>query len=270
MAVVGAFLLPGSPLPLLVPENPPWLPLVDGMKEAGRRVAALEPDVVVVYSTQWLAVLDQLWLTRPLMEGVHVDETWHEFGEIPFSLKVDREFAEACIDRANRDGPRSKAVDYDAFPVDTGTLVAARYLDPGGTMKFAMTSNNLYHDAELTRGIGALVRGAAEETDRRVVVVGVGGMSGTLFRDEIAIDEDRIANARDDQWNRRVLALLEKAELAEMSECWESFASEARVDMGFKHLAFLLGALGGSYAGAEVLAYGPTYGAGAAVVAFQA
>ncbi len=270
VSVVGAFLLPGSPLPLLKRDNPPWQALASGMEEAGRRCAELAPDVVVVYSTQWLAVLDQLWQTRGEVSGVHVDETWHEFGEIPFSLRVDKAFAERCLAIANRETVRSRAVDYDAFPIDTGTLVAAHFLDPADRFTFGMTSNNLYHDREMTRRIGAVVREAAAEGEKSVVVVGVGGLSGTLYREAIEIRSDAVATSGDDDWNRRVLALLEKRDLAELESLWDDYCGAARVDMGLKHLAFVLGALGGVFERAEVLAYGPTYGAGAAVVSFSA
>ncbi|MDH3893349.1 MAG: tRNA U-34 5-methylaminomethyl-2-thiouridine biosynthesis protein, partial [Chromatiales bacterium] len=40
----------------------------------------------------------------------------------------------------------------------------------------------------------------------------------------------------------------------------------ARVDMGFKHVFLLLGALGNSYSAANLLAYGPLDGTGAAVI----
>ncbi|MCG8695399.1 MAG: tRNA U-34 5-methylaminomethyl-2-thiouridine biosynthesis protein, partial [Minwuiales bacterium] len=35
MTVVSAFLVPGTPLPLLRPDNPPWAPLVAGYQAAG-------------------------------------------------------------------------------------------------------------------------------------------------------------------------------------------------------------------------------------------
>ena len=46
-------------------------------------------------------------------------------------------------------------------------------------------------------------------------------------------------------------------------------AGGARVDMGFKHFAWLAGAMGERWShGATVHAYGPIYGSGAAVVEF--
>ena len=90
-----------------------------------------------------------------------------------------------------------------------------------------------------------------------------------VHREAIDIASDRIARSEDDEWNRRVLELLAAGKIAELESLWESFATQAKADMGFKHLAFVLGALGGAYGRAEILGYGPTYGAGAAVIAFE-
>lgn len=54
----------------------------------------------------------------------------------------------------------------------------------------------------------------------------------------------------------------------------QELAAEAgaavRVDMGFKHFAWLAGAMGERWSGgATVHAYGPIYGSGAAVVEFH-
>ena len=48
------------------------------------------------------------------------------------------------------------------------------------------------------------------------------------------------------------------------------YAREARADMGFKHFAWVLGAIGGRFHSGTVHAYGPIYGSGAAVVEFHA
>jgi 2-aminophenol/2-amino-5-chlorophenol 1,6-dioxygenase alpha subunit len=66
-----------------------------------------------------------------------------------------------------------------------------------------------------------------------------------------------------------VLSLMEQGKIEELLAVCPDYAAEARVDMGFKHLAFLLGAMGGSFSGATVHGYGPLYGAGGAVVEFR-
>ena len=103
MTVVAAFLVPGSPLPLLRPENLPWGRLATGYERAGRALAAARPDAVLVYSTQWLAVLDQLWQTRPQVSGTHVDDNWYEYGDLDFDIRIDTELAYACIAASPQD-----------------------------------------------------------------------------------------------------------------------------------------------------------------------
>jgi 2-aminophenol/2-amino-5-chlorophenol 1,6-dioxygenase alpha subunit len=78
MTIVSAFLLLGNPLPYLRSDNPAWAPLHDAGHEAGRALAASNPDVLLVYSTQWMAVLDQLWQAREHSTDLYVDENWYE------------------------------------------------------------------------------------------------------------------------------------------------------------------------------------------------
>jgi len=69
MTIVSAFLMPGNPLPLLKGDNPPWKLLADAARKAGAALRDSRPDVLLVYSTQWIAVLDELWQTRPHSVG---------------------------------------------------------------------------------------------------------------------------------------------------------------------------------------------------------
>lgn len=267
--VVAAFLVPGSPLPMVHPDNPPWGRLADAMTRAGEHLEEAQPDTVVIYSTQWIAVLDQLWLTRERLEGVHVDENWHEYGDLPFDIRIDTELASAGVAATGEAGIKAKGVDYDGFPVDTGTIVAANFLNPGGRRPLVVTANNVYHDWERTQLLGRIAVDTARGLDRKIAVVGVGGLSGSFFRRAIDVTDDRIATETEDAWNRKILGLMETGDVDTLlAEC-PRYAQEARVDMGFKHLAFLLGALGDTFSGARVHAYEPLYGAGGAVVEFD-
>jgi 2-aminophenol/2-amino-5-chlorophenol 1,6-dioxygenase alpha subunit len=267
--VVAAFLLPGSPLPMVQGDNPPWGRLAQAMTAAGKSLVAAKPDTMVVYSTQWIAVLDQLWQTRAKLEGLHVDENWHEYGDLPFNIRIDTELAAAAIERTAKVSIKAKGVDYDGFPLDTGTIVAAHFLDPHGRLPFVITANNVYHDWDRTALLGKIAVDAARQLSRKIAVVGVGGLSGSFFRQSIDIRQDHIASAAEDEWNRKMLGLMEQGDVkALLAEC-PRYAQEARVDMGFKHMAFILGALGNTFRSATVRAYEPLYGAGGAVVEFH-
>jgi ABC-type branched-subunit amino acid transport system permease subunit len=267
--VVAAFLVPGSPLPVLRPANPPWKAIAEGYEAARKSLAAAKPDVILLYSSQWLAVLDELWQGKPRVSGLHVDENWHEYGELRYDLRVDVSLARACVAAAGEAGIRSKLVDYEGFPIDTGTIVANGFLNPYKDIPVLIAANNLYHDWDTTRRLGEIAVEQAIAQGKRCAVVAVGGLSGTIFREEIDLAQDRIASQSDDTWNRDVLRLMEQGKVEELVAEVPNYARQAKVDMGFKALAWLLGATGGRLGKATVHAYGPVYGAGAAVVEFK-
>ncbi|MXY41364.1 MAG: alpha/beta hydrolase fold domain-containing protein [Rhodospirillaceae bacterium] len=265
-AVVAAFLVPGTPLPLLRPDAPGWKTLLDGYREAARSLEKARPDVLLVYSTQWIAVLDQLWQTRPRVRGIHVDENWHAFGDLAYDFDIDAELAQACIDQSDDVGVRSKPVNYDRFPIDTGTIVAANLLNPESRRPLVLASNNLYHDGALTGRLAALAVQCAAEQGKRVALIGVGGLSGAVHRREIDPAEDSFAGDADDHWNRRLLDALIAGDVSQLRALLPDYAANARGDMGMKHLEWLLGGAGAQWRGAYVHAYGPVWGSGAAVV----
>ncbi len=264
--VVAAFLVPGTPLPLLRPDAPGWKALFEGCEAAARSLEKARPDVLLVYSTQWVAVLDQLWQTRPRVRGIHVDENWHAFGDLAYDFDVDAELAQACIDQSDDVGVRSKPVNYDRFPIDTGTIVAANLLNPESRWPLAVASNNLYHDGALTGRLAALAVQCAADQGKRVALIGVGGLSGAVHRREIDPAEDSFAGDADDHWNRRLLDALIAGDASQLRALLPDYAANARADMGMKHLEWLLGGMGAQWCGAYVHAYGPVWGSGAAVV----
>ncbi len=266
MAVVAAFLVPGNPLPLLKPGNPPWKPLLGGFARAAEVLAAARPDVLLVYSTQWIAVLDQLWQTRAHTHGVQVDDNWYAHGDLPVDLRVDVALAEACIAGCAAIDVRAKGVDYDGFPIDSGTIVADTLLNRG-RVPLVIAANNVYHDFAAVERLAAMAVGAATEQGKRVAVVAVGGLSGAYFDTDIDLADDRIRHDADDAANRGFLAALAGGADSARAALGD-YAAAAHPDMGMKHLAWIFGATGG-FTGATTLGYGPTYGAGAAVVQFD-
>lgn len=268
MSVVSAFLVPGSPLPRIQGGNPPWSEMAKALSAAGDALASKEPDSIVVYSTQWIAVLDQLWQTKEQVAGRHVDENWHEFGVLEYDMAIDVELATACIKESSSIGVKSKAVNYDGFPIDTGTIVADSFLNRI-RKPVVVTSNNVYHDMAVTESIGQLVAKSAREQRKDIAVVAVGGLSGAFFRQEINPEDDRIFSEAYDSANRKMLDLICSGNCQKAMAFVPEYNEQASPEMGFKHFGFVSGALGHKYSKAEVHHYGPLYGSGGAVIEFQ-
>jgi len=269
MTLVAALLVPGHPLPYLQPQRKPFQPISAGYAAARDRLQAARPDVVVAYSTQWFAVLDELWQTRQRLQGVHIDENWYDYGDLDFDMQIDRELAQACVAASRDIGVSAKEVDYDEFPIDTGAIVMANSLDPQHKLKYVLASNNLYHDGPTTAKLAHMAVQQAQQQGKRVALVGVGGLSGAIFRQRIDLDEDRIASPEDDAANRALLAALETGDAQKVQATLADYVPKAKPDMGMKHLSWVLGGMADRYAGATVLGYGPAYGTGQAVVEFK-
>ncbi|WXL27884.1 tRNA U-34 5-methylaminomethyl-2-thiouridine biosynthesis protein [Ectopseudomonas mendocina] len=270
MTIVSAFMLPGSPLPLLKPDAPNWQQHRRAIEQAGQQLKASQPDVVLIYSTQWFAVLDEIWLTRARSQDVHVDENWHEFGDMPYDIVSDVELAQACVARCKAQGINARGADYQGFPIDTGTIVATTLLGVGTEdIPVVVASNNLYDDAAATAKLAALAVECAAEQGKRVAVVGVGGLSGGLISRDMEAADDHFEKPEDDRLNRRVLELIKAGNQSALLSELPEYCQEAKADMGLKHLHFILGALEERYMGADVLHYGPIYGGGAATLAFK-
>ena len=163
--VAAALLVPGSPLLYLMPDNPPWQELMAGYHAAREAIRAAEPDTILLYSSQWIAVLDQPWQMKPRLSGFHVDENWHEFGELRYDIDIDREATEAIIRSCGELGVRAKGVDYEKFPVDSGTIVANAMLNPNGDIPLVIAASNIYHDYSMTAKLGAMAARVATSLD---------------------------------------------------------------------------------------------------------
>jgi 2-aminophenol/2-amino-5-chlorophenol 1,6-dioxygenase alpha subunit len=269
MPIKSAFLVPSSPLPYFHRDTPPWGHFADALTEAGERIAALAPDVLIVYATTWQAVMDQLWQTRPEQQGIHVDHNWFELGELSYDFHIDVDLADACVQAATANGIKSKGVNYDGFPIDTGTIVAMHFLNPQGKIPVVLASNNLYHDPDTVAELGQIAVAEADKQGKSAVAISIGELSGSFFRGDIDIATDHIFREEEDSWNRRMLDFLANGDLESLNANLEQYNSEARAEYGFKHIQFVLNALGNNYVSAELMAYGPLYGKGGVVMQFK-
>lgn len=264
----AAALVPGLPHVLSPELNPHYASLAKGLAAVGDRFKAEGVERVIYYSTQWISVLGHLYQAKEKLKGLHVDENWYALGDLPFDFKVDVPFAKKLAAAASASGYQTKLVDYEGFPVDTGTIVADKLLNKG-RFKANMVSCCVYSDYADTVKLAGTIQKMIDEDGVKTGVVCVSMLSGRFFTTDIDPREDHVSNTDDDQWNKRMLELFERGHFDQAEKLAPEYAGAARVDMGFKALAFLrgVGALKERKA-AKLHAYGPLYGSGAAVVEF--
>jgi len=266
--VVMGLIVPGMPHPLLAPERSPgWQSLRDSFERARRDLEASGADLLLLYSTQWLSVIGHQIQADPQPEWVHVDQEWHELGPMPYRFRIDAEFAEEYLRCARARGLHARTVAYRGFPVDTGTIVALKLLDPENRIPAGVVSCNMYADRAETLVLGKAARDAIRKSGRRAAAVAVTAFSNRLFTRPIDPARDHISSRKDDEWNRKMLEILGEGRLEDAAQHAREFTAQANADQKMKAL-WWLGALMGQHNGYEgrVYDYQAVWGTGAAIV----
>lgn len=268
MSIVKAIIVPGLPQLLLAPEkNPGWHKLRSAMEAARAEIEATPADLILYMSTQWLSVLGYTFQADPAPEWHHVDHNFHELGTMHYKFRIDPVFAKTYAEEVKKDGHHTMLANYKAFPVDTGTIVAQKILNPNNRLPAAMVSCNMYAEKNETIEIGRAGLRALERSGKKAIVVLVSSLSSRFFIKEIEPKDDHISSAKDDEWNRKICELLADGRLEDVAQVARDFGREANGDMGFKGIWWLNGLCGESndFSG-KLLGYEAIYGTGGAVV----
>lgn len=266
-----AYLVSGMPQILLASEQSPgWGRLNKAFEELRADIEKEEADLILYFSTQWLSILGYMFQADPKPEWTHVDQNWHELGSIPYQFQIDCDFARSYASEVDRLGYKTRLVNYRGFPIDTGTIVAQKLLNPGNRIPAAVISCNMYSEKEETTRLGQAAARALKNSGKKAVAVLVSNLSNRYHVQPIDPKLDQISSKKDDEWNRKILDMLQKGDVEDVAQCVREFARQANGDMKFKGLWWLNGLLGQSndFEG-RLYAYEPVWGTGAALVSLK-
>ncbi len=271
--VIAGYVLPGLPQPLLTPDaNPGYKDLRRAFDQVRAEIANSNADLIVIYSTMWPSVIGHQIQARPAPEWIHVDEEFHDLGSIPYKLKMDAEFAKLYAQIARERGLHARTVDYHGFPIDTGSVVALKLINPDNRIPATIVSSNIYSDRAETFVLGKAAAEAAERSGRKVVAVIVSTLSNRLHQSFIDPQGDKIHSLKDEEWNQKILEFLKQGRLEDVAQLSRQIHREARVKKvgNFKPFWWLSSFMGANnrYQG-DVLSYNSVYGTGSAVISLH-
>src|SRR5207247_872388 len=180
-----------------------------------------------------------LFQVDPKPKWTLVDQNWYEFGEIPYEFRIDPQFGELYARICKEHGMQAATVNYHGFPIDTGTVVALKLLNPNNAIPASIVSCNIYAEREESRALGLAARAAIEEYGKKTIVVCVSNLSNRYEVADIDPASDRISSAKDDEWNRKLLEMFGEGRLEDVDQVAREFAPEANADMAFKAIWWL-------------------------------
>ncbi len=267
---VKACVVPGQPQPLMVPEQfEGWSKLRVAYDKLAMEIEQSDADLLVIYSTKWLSVIGHQIQARSNPVWTHVDDEWHEYGEIEYSFNIDSEFAHLVDECAKERGLHSRTIDYHGFPIDTGSIVALKLLNPNNKIPAIILSSNVYSDRTETVVLGKAVVDAVKKSGKKAVAIASTALSNRYHDDWIDPKDDKIHSLKDHEWNLKMLEFFGEGRLEDVAQLSRQIHKEARVHKvtNFKPFWWLSAVMGqhNRFEG-DVLEYQPLYGMGGAVV----
>lgn len=266
--ISSAYIVPGQPHILLAPEKSKgWQSLRDSYDKVRQEIEESDAEIILYFSTQWLSVLGYMFQGDPNPKWHLVDPNFHEYGTMHYDFKVDSDFAQIYSDKVDPLGHNTKVVNYNGFPIDAGTVVANKLLNPDNRLKAAMVSCNIYSDKDEAIRIGQAASQALQQYGKKAAVVVVSNLSARYAVTDINPAEDKISSMKDDEWNRKILQIFEDGCLEDVSQLAREYSKEANADMGFRGVWWLNGLCGqtNDFEG-KVFDYQPVWGTGAGIV----
>ena len=262
--------VPPHPQPLLSPDaNPGYANLRAAFETCRKRIEESEADLILVYSTTWPSVVGHQ--IQALRESIwtHVDDDFHYLGSMPYNFQIDTEFAHEYCSMAEKRGLHARTVEYEGFPIDTGSVVALSLLNPDNRIPACIVSSNMYANRSETIVLGKAANDALINQGKKAVVVVVSSLSNRMFTEHIDPADDRIHSSKDDEWNQKILEFFADGRLEDLSQLSREIHGQIRVQkvVAYKPAWWMAASMGqhNNYNG-EVLAYESLHGSGGAVI----
>ena len=143
--IVMGLYVPPHPHPLLAPnQNEGWGRLREAYDTCRQRIEESDADLILIYSTTWPSIIGHQIQAHPKPVFTHVDDDFHFLGSMPYEFRMDSEYAESFKDACEERGLQARTVSYDGFPIDTGSIVALKLLNPENRIPACIVSSNVY------------------------------------------------------------------------------------------------------------------------------
>ena len=229
-SLVGSYVVPVHPHPLLVPEqNEGWGRIRAAFDEARDAIKESGADLLIIYSTTWPSIIGHQIQADPNPQWTLVDQDFHDLGSMDYSFNIDAEFAEAWNAANHNRGLQSRTVAYHGFPIDVGSVVALKLLNPDNAIPAVIVSSNVYANRSETTVLAKACLDVIKKTGRKAVAVTAMSMSNRMFTEFIDPSDDRIHSLKDDEWNRKVLEFLEEGRLEDVAQLSRTIHQQIRV-----------------------------------------
>lgn len=264
MSIAGAFIMPHPPIILPEVGNGEEKKIqntIDACREAARRIAALQPDTVVVTSPHAVLYADYFHISP----GGRVHGDFFRFGapEVGIDAEYDGEFVKTLTDTAGKAGLPAGTFGEKDPSLDHGTMIPLRFLNECFTgyrlVRIGLSGLSVLDHYRL----GKCIAQTAEALGRKAVFISSGDLSHRLKED------GPYGYAKEGpEFDRQVTGAMAEGDFLRFLTFRPDFC-DAAAECGLRSFIIMAGALDGKSVEPELLSYEGPFGVGYGVCAFS-
>ena len=216
-----------------------------------KRIALLDFETFVIIDTHWHTTLDFVINAHERLAGVYTsDEIPDMLHEYAYDYRGDPDLAAAIVAEGQAAGIPVVASAHNGLPVHYGTLNPMHYYNPPPHKKRVL-SISVCDTAEVepNLALGEAIARAARRVDRRVLLIGSGGMSHRFWplatiRKRASADPKDVSSPQLREWDERIMAWWRAGDHKSVLANVEDFRRECSPEGRFAHYLVLAGAFG--------------------------
>ncbi|TKC18414.1 MEMO1 family protein [Robertmurraya kyonggiensis] len=209
--------------------------MVASMKGLAKKIASIEPDVVVLVSCHWPSTFFHYVDCTPEHKGILTAfEAPDLIKDVPYHYPGDSELANELVKAGEDAGLQVQGVNDPYYIWDYGTVVPLRYLVPNEDIPVINLSVTLAASLEETYKWGQEIAKVLRESDKKVIFVSSGALSHNLVRgrhNKPTVSEHAL--------DKEFIDFIIKKDYQSAYEMLPQYARLAKVESGGRHLAML-------------------------------
>ena len=264
MSITGAFIVPHPPI--VLPEvgrgeEKKIQKTADAINEVARRIAEIEPEVIIITSPHTTIYSDYFHISP----GKKARGDLRRFGVSNVTIEVtyDNEMVQALSEAAGDEGIHAGMMGEKEKNLDHGTLIPLYFINKYYT-RYKLVRIGLSGLTPLEHyRFGKIIANTIDRMGRNAVFVASGDLSHKLLED----GPYGFAN-EGPEFDRKVTESMGKGDFFEFLNFSPSFC-DAAAECGLRSFIIMAGALDGKAVKPELLSYEGTFGVGYGVAAYE-
>jgi len=220
---------------------------IDGLREIGARIEALNADTVIVLDSHWLVNAGYHINANDSFQGCYTSNEFpHFIQNLDYRYRGNPMLGDAIAAAATARGVRTRAHHVHTLDVEYGTLVPLRFMRAGPSLRVVSVAAWVaFGSMEESRQVGIALGEAIAASDSRVAVLASGSLSHRIHDNKV-VDQGTFTIS-DEFYQQVDLHALELWQQGRFREFTAMLPTYARTCYGEGHMhdtAMLLGMLG--------------------------